>query len=52
MARMKTNSTKTEIVRVATRMFLEKGFTNTSVKMISDELGISTGNLTFHFPSK
>lgn len=34
------------------KMFLEKGFTNTSVKAISNELNISTGNLTFYFPTK
>ncbi len=34
------------------RMFLEKGFTNTSAKAISNELDISTGNLTFYFPTK
>ena len=33
-------------------MFLEKGYTETSVKAICDELGISTGNLTFYFPTK
>lgn len=48
----KVNTTKKEIIQTATRMFLEKGFTNTSVKSISDALDISTGNLTFHFPSK
>lgn len=34
------------------RMFLEKGFTSTSAKAISNELNISTGNLTFYFPTK
>ena len=34
------------------RMFLEKGFVNTSAKAICDELGISTGNLTFYYPTK
>ncbi len=48
----KINATKKDIVFVATKMFLEKGFTATSVKSISDELGISTGNLTFHYPTK
>lgn len=52
MAARKINATKKEIVQIATRMFLEKGFTDTSVKSISDELGISTGNLTFHYPTK
>ncbi len=52
MARRKANITKLEILQVATRMFLEKGFTNTSAKAISNELDISTGNLTFHYPTK
>lgn len=51
-AKRKVNTTKKEIIQVAMRMFLENGFTNTSVKSISDELGISTGNLTFHYPTK
>lgn len=50
--RRRTNTTKIEIIQVATRMFLEKGYTNTSIKAISDELDISTGNLTFYFPTK
>ncbi len=48
----KQNTTKLEIIQTATRMFLEKGYTNTSVKAICDELDISTGNLTFYFPTK
>lgn len=44
--------TKTKIVQVATRKFLENGFSNTSIKAISDELGMSTGNLTFYYPTK
>lgn len=48
----KLNTTKKEIVQVATRLFLEQGFTDTSVKFISDTLDISTGNLTFHYPTK
>lgn len=52
MARRKANTTKLEIIQVATQMFLEKGYTNTSAKAISDELDISTGNLTFYFPTK
>ena len=52
MARRKTNLTKLEIMQVAMRMFLEKGFTGTSVKAISNELNISTGNLTFYYPTK
>ncbi len=52
MARRKSNLTKLEIMQVAMRMFLEKGFTGTSAKAISNELNISTGNLTFYYPTK
>lgn len=52
MARIRVNTTKMEIVQVATKMFLEKGFSSTSIKAICDELQISTGNLTFYFPTK
>lgn len=52
MARRKSNLTKLEIMQVAMKMFLEKGFTNTSAKAISNELNISTGNLTFYFHTK
>ena len=52
MARRKSNLTKLEIMQVAMKMYLEKGFTNTSAKAISNELNISTGNLTFYFPTK
>lgn len=51
MAR-RVNTTKHEIIQVASRMFLEKGYSETSPKMICDELDISTGNLTYYFPSK
>lgn len=52
MARRKANTTKLEIIQVATKKFLENGFTNTSAKSICDELDISPGNLTFWFPTK
>ena len=48
----KLNATKKEIIQIATRLFLERGFTDTSVKLISDSMEISTGNLTFHYPTK
>ena len=53
MARKKVvNETKNALIRVAIEMFLERGFTNTSARAIAAELGISTGNITFYFPSK
>lgn len=48
----KINTTKKEIIQVASHMFLEKGFTETSVKSICEQLKISAGNLTFHYPTK
>lgn len=50
--RRSRNTTKKEIILTATRMFLERGYSATSIKAISDALEISTGNLTFHFPTK
>lgn len=52
MGRRSKNTTKLEIIQVALKMFLEKGYTNTSAKAICGELGISTGNLTYYFPTK
>lgn len=53
MARVgKSALTKLQIVRVALRLFLEHGYSTTTAKMISNELEMSPGNLTFHFPTK
>lgn len=40
------------IVQIASRLYLEKGFEDTSNKEICDILQISPGNLTFHFPQR
>ncbi len=48
----KKEKTKDKIIRVSTRMFLEHGYSASSVKMVCDELGISKGNYTFYFHSK
>lgn len=48
----RVNTTKQEIITVASKLFLEKGYSETSPKMICEELGISTGNLTYYFPTK
>ncbi len=50
--RRKVNTTKLEIIQVATNMFVEKGYSSTTFKMIADELDISTGHIVFYFPSK
>lgn len=48
----KSKLIKHEIIKTATAMFLEVGYSKTSPQMIAKELGISTGNLTYHFPTK
>lgn len=48
----KSQLTKMEIVQVATRMFLERGYTKTTTAAICAELEMSKGNLTFHYPTK
>lgn len=48
----KKESTKQKIIRVSTRMFLENGYSATTVQMVSSELKISKGNFTFYFHSK
>jgi len=48
----KGNTTKKEIIKEAISMFLENGYSNTSLKSICDKLNMSTGNLTFYFPTK
>lgn len=50
--RRKSNTTKLEIIQVACRLFLEQGYSKTTIKSIADELDISTGHLMFYFPSK
>ena len=47
-----TTNTRYEILQCATRLFLEKGYTDSYVTTISKTLQISTGNLTFWFPTK
>ncbi len=53
MARIdKSALTKAEIISEASKQFLEKGYTHTTVSSIAKELGMSPGNLTFHYPTK
>lgn len=53
MARIdKSALTKSEIVQEASKQFLEKGYSRTTLSAISKELEMSPGNLTFHFSTK
>lgn len=50
--KIKNTKTKYDIIRVASEYFLEKGYSLTSPNMIAKELNISTGNVTYYFPTK
>lgn len=53
MARVnRSELTKREIMRHATKMFLDIGYSNTQVRAIAKEMNISPGNLTFHYRTK
>lgn len=44
------NTTKERIRRTASRLFSERGYRAVTMRNIADELGISVGNLTYHYP--
>lgn len=46
------NLTRLSIIRTATQLFLENGYSATSPRMICDDMGISLGSLTYYFPTK
>ena len=48
----KRENTKLEIIKVATKLYISEGFKNTSFSKIAKILDLSTGNITFYFPSK
>ena len=52
MARKEKFQTKLEIIKLASEMFLTQGYTVASTKKMAAELGISVGNLAYHFPTK
>ena len=43
---------KKEIVEVARTLFNTKGYSNVTIRMIAMELGMSSGNLNYHFKKK
>lgn len=45
-------TTKDKIIETSVKLFNEKGCLNTSTRHISNELGISVGNLYYHFKNK
>lgn len=46
------SDTEIQIVRAATQLFLEKGFSATTQRMIAEKSGIGLGTLTYHFRTK
>ena len=46
------SETEIEIVKAATKLFLELGYSKTTQRMISHESGIGLGTITYHFRSK
>lgn len=49
---MTNKSTKQKILDAAVRLFNEHGMVNTRLQHIADEVGISVGNLAYHYVSK
>ena len=45
-------NTKKEIIDMAKQLFNERGFNSVSIRDIADALGISNGNVTYHFNKK
>ena len=45
-------NTKLEILRVAKELFNERGYNDVSTQNIADAMGISKGNLNYHFNKK
>ncbi len=43
---------KNEILKTGMRLFREQGYANVSMRNIADALGMSVGNLTYHFKRK
>ncbi len=52
MAFKKSSITKHEILKTAIHLFFEKGYSDVSPNAIAKELGMSTGNLTYYYPTK
>ena len=45
-------NTRQRIVQEAARMFVEEGYTGSSINRLSKNLKLSPGNITFYFPTK
>ena len=52
MSFKKSSITKHEILKTAIQLFFEKGYSAVSPNVIAKNLDISTGNLTYYYPTK
>ena len=48
----KRPNTRLQIVQLAAKHFIEYGYSKTSLSRLAKELDLSTGNITFYFPTK
>ena len=46
------NNTKEKILAAALKLFNEFGYSNVTIRMIASDLGISSGNLNYHFSNR
>ena len=52
MALRKSSITKHGILKTSIQLFFEKGYSNVSPNIIAKSLGMSTGTLTYYYPTK
>ena len=45
-------ATRGQLIAIATRMFADRGYEDTSIEAVLREAGVSRGSLYHHFPSK
>ena len=45
-------NTRARILTAAAQLFEQQGYRSVSMRAIAAQLGISVGNLTYHFPHK
>lgn len=48
----KRERTRAALVDIALRSFRERGYDDTTIRLIAGEAGVSTGNAYYHFPTK
>lgn len=46
------NQTQINIIRSAAKLFLQNGYTKTTIKLVEKDSGVKAGNITYYFHSK